>query len=85
MNPSTDKPKDHRASRTGPDDAARALRPALRELLDAYRSSGSITRRKMLISQLCLELRARDAQKEEMFYGGVLEVLSAAERSRASA
>lgn len=52
----------------------------LRSLLAAYRSSASIDGRKMLISQICLELRARHQQKEQIFYGSVREILSAAER-----
>lgn len=62
---------------TGPEDLSQTPRPALHEMLAAYRNSGSIPGRKMLISQLCLELRARDAQKEQVFYGRVREVLNA--------
>ena len=64
--------------------AAEQARPGvnhgLRDLLAAYRSSASIDGRKMLISQICLELRARHQQKEQVFYGSVRELLGAAER-----
>ena len=56
------------------------INDGLRDLLAAYRRSASIDGRKMLISQICLELRARHHQKEQLFYGSVREVLSAAER-----
>ncbi len=52
----------------------------LRDLLAAYRSTGSIDGKKMLISQICLELRARHQQREQMFYGSVREILTATER-----
>ncbi|MDP3294630.1 MAG: hypothetical protein Q8M37_07815 [Nevskia sp.] len=84
MNLLTDEQADP-SIRPGPEDVVRTPRPALHELLAAYRNSGSIPGRKMLISQLCLELRARDAQKQQAFYGRVSEVLSAAERYRARA
>lgn len=56
------------------------IHDGLRDLLAAYRSSASIDGRKMLISQICLELRARHQQKEQVFYVSVREILSAAER-----
>ncbi|WP_295680996.1 hypothetical protein [uncultured Nevskia sp.] len=52
----------------------------MRDLLAAYHRSASIDGRKMLISQICLELRARHQQKEQVFYVSVREALSAAER-----
>jgi len=55
------------------------INDGLRDLLAAYCSSASIDGRKMLISQICLELRARHQQKEQRFYGSVREVLSATE------
>ncbi len=56
------------------------INDGLRDLLAAYHRSASIDGRKMLISQICLELRARHQQKEQVFYVSVREALSAAER-----